>query len=155
MVTIEQVKGLREKTGISVMQCKKALEEAGGDEEKALVLLREKGVEISAKKQGRTLGSGVVEAYIHAGGKIGVLVELLCETDFVARNEDFKMLAADIAMHIAAMNSGEGENNQALLEELFIKDMSRTVKDIIEQATQKFGENIKINRFTRYAVLEK
>lgn len=153
MISIEQVRELRDKTGISVMQCKKALEEAGGDEEKALVLLREKGAEISAKKQGRTLGSGVIEAYVHAGSKIGVMVELLCETDFVAKNEDFKLLAMDIAMHIAAMNSEAGESGP-LLEEPFVKDPSRSIKDLIEQATQKFGENIKIGRFTRYALLE-
>src|SRR3989344_7412567 len=99
MVTTEQIKELREKTGISVMQCKKALEEAGGDEKKAFVLLREKGAEISAKKQGRALGSGVIESYVHAGSKIGVLVELLCETDFVSKNDDFKTLATNIAMH--------------------------------------------------------
>ncbi len=154
MVTIEQVKGLRDKTGISVMQCKKALEEAGGNEEKALILLREKGAEISAKKQGRALGSGTIESYIHAGSKIGVLVELLCETDFVAKNEDFKMLATDIAMHIAAMNSQKRDNEETLLLEPFIKDPSHTVKELVEQAIQKFGENIHIGRFTRYALLE-
>ena len=154
MISTEQIKALRDKTGISVMQCKKALEDAEGNEEKALAFLREKGAEISAKKQGRALGSGAMEAYIHAGAKIGVLVELLCETDFVAKNDDFKMLAADIAMHIAAMNSEKGENRQTLLEEPFVKDQTRTVKDLIEQATQKFGENIKIGRFTRYALLE-
>ena len=152
MVTTEQIKELREKTGISVMQCKKALEEAGGDEKKAFVLLREKGAEISAKKQGRALGSGVIESYVHAGSKIGVLVELLCETDFVAKNDDFKTLATNIAMHIAAMNSEKEESGQALLSEPFIKDPTLTVKDLIEQATQKFGENIKIGRFTRYAL---
>ena len=154
MVTIEQIKELRSRTGISVLQCKEALEEAGGDEEKAAILLRKKGAEVSRKKQGRILGSGVVEAYIHAGSKIGVLVELLCETDFVARNSEFKELASDIAMHIAAMNpehvDSGSEGDQALLEQPFVKDPSLTVCNLIEQAVQKFGEKVEIGHFTRY-----
>lgn len=104
MITTDQVKELREKTGISVMQCKKALEDAGGDMEKALILLRKKGSEIASKKSERTLASGVVASYIHSDKKTGVLLELLCETDFVAKNDEFKALADDIAMHIAAMS---------------------------------------------------
>jgi len=158
MITTEQVKVLRDKTGISIMQCKKALEDAGGDETKALELLREKGTEISAKKQSRTLGSGVVEAYIHTGSKIGVMVELLCETDFVARNEAFKALAADLAMHIAAMNptsvKDDSEESGALLSQPFIKDPSQTIGALIEQTIQKFGEKIEVGRFIRYVVLE-
>lgn len=150
MIPTEQIKALRDKTGISVMQCKKALEDADGDEEKALVFLREKGAEISEKKKTRTLGSGVIEAYIHAGSKVGVLVELLCETDFVARNGEFKALAGDIAMHIAAMNPG----SEALLSEPFIKDPGITVDGLLKQAIQKFGEKIEVGRFLRYALLE-
>lgn len=104
MVTLEQIKALREETGVSVMQCKKALEEAGGDREKARALLRRRGAEVAAKKQGRTLAAGVIASYVHADDRIGVLVEVLSETDFVARNDDFKTLADDIALHIAAMN---------------------------------------------------
>lgn len=104
MVTSEQIKQLREQTGISVMQCKKALEDAGGDMEQALDLLRKKGTEIAAKKSDRELGAGVIASYIHSDKRMGVLVELLCETDFVARNEEFVALADDIALHIAAMN---------------------------------------------------
>ncbi|OGZ09263.1 MAG: elongation factor Ts [Candidatus Lloydbacteria bacterium RIFCSPHIGHO2_02_FULL_50_13] len=103
-ITLDQIKELRDETGVSVMQVKKALEEAKGDMDKARMALRKKSGEIAAKKGERTLGSGVVAAYIHAGGSVGALVELACETDFVAKNEDFKKLAYDIAMHIAAMN---------------------------------------------------
>ncbi len=103
-ITTEQIKELRDMTGVSVMQCKKALEEAGGDQEKALMALRKKSGEIAAKKGDRTLGAGVIASYIHGAGTVGVLIELACETDFVAKNEDFRALAYDIAMHIAAMN---------------------------------------------------
>lgn len=103
MITTEQIKELRDRTGISVMQCKKALEEAHGDQEKALAVLKKKGAEVADKKAARNLGAGVVRAYIHANGSVGAMVELLTETDFVARNEEFSALAYDIAMHIAAM----------------------------------------------------
>lgn len=103
-ITTEQVKELRDKTGISIMQCKKALEDAGGDAEKALVILKKKGAEIAGKKGDRTLGAGVVASYIHSTGSVGALVELWCETDFVAKNEEFKALAKDIAMQIVATN---------------------------------------------------
>ena len=103
-VSTEQIKQLRDATGISVMQCKKALEEAGGDEGKALVILRKKSGEAALKKADRALGAGIVASYVHATGTVGSMVELLCETDFVAKNEDFKKLAYDIAMHIAATN---------------------------------------------------
>ncbi len=101
-ITTEQVKELRDKTGISVMQCKKALEEAGGDMEKATVILRKKGAEIASKKSDRTLGAGTVAAYIHSNGTVGAMVELVSETDFVSKNEEFKTLAYNIAMHVAA-----------------------------------------------------
>lgn len=101
---MEQIKALRDKTGISVMQCKKALEEAGGDEEKALVLLRKKGAEIAAKKSDREFGAGAVAAYIHSNGMVGAMIELVSETDFVSNNAEFKTLAYDIAMHISATN---------------------------------------------------
>jgi elongation factor Ts len=102
-ITTEIIKKLRDDTGVSVMQCKKALEEAGGDLEKAKIILRKISKQAADKKATRTLGSGAVASYIHTSGNVGSLVELLCETDFVARNEDFKALARDIAMHITAM----------------------------------------------------
>ena len=104
MATTEEIKELRARTGISVMQCKNALDEAGGDMDKAAALLTKKSGAIASKKAGRTLGSGVVSSYIHGNGSVGVLLELACETDFVAKNEDFKALAHDIAMHVAGMN---------------------------------------------------
>jgi elongation factor Ts len=103
-ITTDQVKELRDMTGISVMQCKKALEEAGGDKEKALVILRKKSGELSAKKADRTFGAGSIQAYIHANGTVGSMVELNSETDFVSGNDEFKALARDIAMHVAATN---------------------------------------------------
>lgn len=103
-ITTEQVKELRDQTGISVMQCRKALEEAGGDKEKAMVILRKKSGELAAKKGDRTFRAGVIQAYVHATGTVGAIVELNCETDFVANNEEFKTLARDIAMHVTATN---------------------------------------------------
>jgi elongation factor Ts len=104
MITTENIKELRDQTGVSIMQCKKALEEAGGNLEKALVILRKKSGEISAKKQDRTFGAGTIQAYVHATGTVAAMVELNCETDFVANNDAFKALARDIAMHVAATN---------------------------------------------------
>jgi len=101
-ITTDQVKSLRAETKVSIMQCKKALEEADGDAEKAKVLLRKQSAQIASKKQERTLGSGVIGSYTHNGGGVAAMIELLCETDFVAKNEDFKKLAYEIAMHVAA-----------------------------------------------------
>lgn len=103
-ITTEEIKALRDSTGVSVMQCKKALEEAGGDVEKAIVLLRKKSADIASKKAERTLRAGVVGSYVHSNGNVGAMVLLLCETDFVAKNEEFKKLAYDIAMHVTATN---------------------------------------------------
>ena len=101
---MDMVKALRDETGVSIMQCKKALEDAGGDREKALMMLRKKSGDIAAKKSERALGAGVVASYIHSNGTVGSMLELSCETDFVAKNPEFKQLAYDIAMHAAAMN---------------------------------------------------
>lgn len=103
-ITTEQVKDLRDKTGVSVMQCKKALEEAGGDVEKALVILRKKSGEVASKKGDRTFAAGTIQSYVHATGRVAAMVELVCETDFVSGNEEFKALARDIAMHVTASN---------------------------------------------------
>ena len=147
MITTELIKELRDKTGISVMQCKKALEETAGDIEKAVVVLAQKSKDIAAKKGDRVLGSGVVSSYIHATGTVGTMVELLCETDFVAKNEEFRKLAYDIAMHVAAMDS----EKESLLEEAFIKNPEMTITNLIASAIQKFGEKIEIGRFARYS----
>lgn len=129
MITTDQVKELRDKTGISIMQCRKALEEAEGDIEKALVILKKRGAEIAEKKSDRTLAAGVVSSYIHSTGTVGTMVELWCETDFVAKNDEFKALARDIAMHIAATNPEykstedikESDTNKA--KEVFMKEV--------------------------------
>ena len=149
MITTKLVKKLRDKTGISVMQCKKALEETDGDMEKAIVLLSQKSADVASKKGDRTLGAGIVSSYIHATGTVGTMVELLCETDFVAQNEEFKSLARDISMQVSAMNP---ESTEALLEQTFIKNPEMTITNLIQSATQKFGEKIEISRFVRYSI---
>ena len=191
-ITTNQVKELRDKTGVSIMQCKKALEETGGDLEKAEILLRKRSKEIAAKKATRDLGAGVVASYVHGNAKIGSLVELLCETDFVARNEEFKALAYDIAMQVAAMEAEfltkndiskeaqtkvrevlakevedkpegmrekilEGKmdayfKDRVLLNQTFIKDPNLTISDMIQGATQKFGERMEIGRFVKFTI---
>jgi elongation factor Ts len=141
-ITTEQVKTLRDQTGISVMQCRKALEEAGGDMEKAMVILRKKSGELAAKKGDRTFGAGTVQAYIHATGTVGAIVELNCETDFVANNDEFKALARDIAMHITATNpkflrkEDIQESDMKVAREVFeaeVKDKPAAMKDKILQ----------------------
>jgi elongation factor Ts len=158
-ITAKQVQELREKTGAGVMDCKRALTDAGGNVEQAMALLREKGLAQVAKRAGREASDGVVEAYIHAGGKIGVLVEVNCETDFVARTPDFRALAHDIAMQIAAMNpasiskedqDGETTEGTPLLDQAFIRDPGRTIADLIRDTAAKTGENIVVRRFTRF-----
>ncbi len=193
-VTPQMVKELRERTGAGVMDCKKALEEAGGDMEKAAEILKKKGIAKAEKKASREAKEGLIGSYIHMGGKIGVLVEVNCETDFVARTDEFKALVHDIAMQIAAMSpkwvsvedvpqeviekekaiyreqalaSGKPEHvvdrivegklqkffeEVCLLEQKFIKDDSKKVKDVITEAIAKLGENIKVSRFVRFQV---
>jgi len=128
-ITTELIKQLRDKTGISVMQCKKALEETSGDMEKAVMLLQKKSADIASSKMGRTLHSGVVSSYIHATGTVGTMVELFCDTDFVANNDEFKKLARDIAMHITATNpqflktEDIDEHSMDLAKEMFLKEV--------------------------------
>ncbi|MEK7227395.1 MAG: elongation factor Ts [Patescibacteria group bacterium] len=149
MITIEEIKALREETGLSIMQCQRALEEAKGDKEKAITILKAKGAEIASKKKGRTLGAGTIAAYIHAGETVGVMLELLSETDFVAKNPEFKGVAREIAMHVAAMKPTD---TAELLSQPFIKDPSKTVGDIINGTVQKFGERVEVGNFIRYAI---
>ncbi|MSR87708.1 MAG: elongation factor Ts [Candidatus Zambryskibacteria bacterium] len=149
MITTEQIKELREKTSLSIMQCQKALEEANGDEILAIKLLKEKGAEIASRKSGRTLGAGVVSSYIHTGDSVGTMVELFCETDFVAKNPEFKNTAREIAMHIAAMKPADvGE----LLQQPYIKGNGETVGDLINGTIQKFGERTEVGQFIRYSI---
>lgn len=149
MISTEKIKQLREKTNLSIMECKRALEEADGDEGKALKILGKKGKEKALKKAGRDAGQGLIESYIHSNGKIGVILELNCETDFVAKNEEFKQLAHDIAMHIAAF---EPKDDKELLSQPFLKDEQKTIKDLINDTVAKLGENVKIGKFLRLEI---
>jgi elongation factor Ts len=147
MLSADKVKQLRDKTGSSVMECKKALTEAKGDEEKALKILQEKGRLTAMKKSERKAEEGIVEAYIHGNKKIGVLLKLNCETDFVAKNQEFKELAHELVMHIAGMDSKDVES---LLQEPFVKNPGVTIKELIEEKIAKLGENIQVGEFIRY-----
>jgi elongation factor Ts len=140
---------LREKTGISMMECKKALDQTNGDMEAALKILGERAAASAAKKADRTLAAGTVAAYIHNQGQVGSMIMLSCETDFVSKNEEFTTLARDIAMHAAAMRPATVEE---LLEQPFIKDGEKTVSALLSGATQKFGERIEITNFSCFAV---
>jgi len=194
--TAQDVAKLRAQTGVGMMECKKALTDANGDFEKAVNLLRERGLKAVDKKQGRIASEGLVASYIHMGGRIGVLVEVNCETDFVAKSNDFQNLVKDIAMQIAAANPkyvreeevdaselehekeilraqalNEGKPAQivdkmvegrvkkyyedvCLLNQPFVKDSSKTIKDVLTEATLKIGEKLSIRRFVRYELGE-
>jgi elongation factor Ts len=192
MASTELIKQLRDDTGVSIMQCKKALEEAGGDLEKAKVTLRKISAQVAAKKADRELGSGAVQAYVHAGNSVAAVVVLSCETDFVAKNEEFIKLAYDLAMHAAATAPEfvtrdhvtqdataaaravfeeeakstpedmrtkivEGKldaflREKVLLEQPFVKNSEITIQELLDEATQKFGERIKIAEVARFAV---
>lgn len=134
MITTEQIKELRELTGISVMQCKKALEEAEGDKEKALLILRKKSSSIAEKKGDRMLGAGVVESYIHSNKTVGALIELSCETDFVARNEEFVTMARDIAMHVTATNPEYVDETE------ITEDVRAKVIDMFKKEVEESGK---------------
>ena len=166
-ISAAAVKELRERTGAGIMDCRRALEETGGDTDRATELLRQRGLEKVDKKAGRAANQGLIEPYIHPGGRIGVLVEINCETDFVARTEQFRALARDIAMHVAAMNprslggeAGAGGDGAAesdelpLLEQPFIKDERRTVGELVREHISTLGENIVLRRFVRFELGE-
>ncbi|MCD6376153.1 MAG: translation elongation factor Ts [Caldisericaceae bacterium] len=195
-ITAAMVKELREKTGAGMMDCKKALQEAEGDFEKAVELLRKKGIAKAAKRAEREANEGVVTAYIHPGSKLGALVEVNCETDFVAKTDDFQEFAKNIAMHIAASNplavsredldqtilekekeiyreqalaSGKPEHivdkivegrlekyfsEVCLLEQPYVKDPDKTIKELLTETIAKVGENINIKRFARFRIGE-
>lgn len=195
-VTAAQVQALREKTGAGLMDCKRALEQTSGDEPEAIRFLREKGIATAAKREGKLVSEGLVEAYVHGVGRIGVLVELNCETDFVARNDEFRGLARELAMQVAASSPrwvqpeevpaetlaqereilrtaarNEGKPEQALdkivegrlrqfmeanvlLEQPYIRDPKRKVKDLVNDAVARIGERIVVRRFTRFRLGE-
>ncbi|KKQ96557.1 MAG: translation elongation factor Ts [Candidatus Levybacteria bacterium RIFCSPHIGHO2_02_FULL_39_36] len=145
-VDVSLIKELREKTGAGVADCREALEEACNDLKKAEEILRKKGFEKAAKKADRDTNAGLIESYIHQG-RVGVLVEVLCETDFVARTEEFKKLSHEIAMQIASMNP---KDVKALEKQEYIRDPQKTISDLVKEEIAKFGENITIGRFSRF-----
>ena len=168
-VSLDSIKELRSITSASIVVCKEMLKESGGDVHKAVDLLRKRGLKIAAEKQDRTAKEGRIEAYVHTGNKIGVLLEVDCETDFVARNGDFCQFTKDVAMQIAACNplylkredvpkEAAGEDKEqfykehCLLEQVFVKDSSITIKDYLGSLLAKFNENIVIRRFIRYRI---
>jgi elongation factor Ts len=165
-IQTETIKELREQSGAGIMECRNALVATEGSIEKALEILKEQSLVKVEKKKNRVATQGIVEAYIHTGGRIGVIVELNCETDFVARTPEFKELAHNIAMQIAAMspqfvaaeNIPEGSDldpkSAALLLQTYIRDQTLTILDIINQTIAKVGENIKVSRFARFEIGE-
>ena len=165
-VTVELIKSLREQTGAGISDCKQALEDNGGNLEQAMAALRQKGFEQAAKRADRETSQGLVEAYIHTGGRVGAMVQLGCETDFVARTEGFRTLAHDIAMQVAAMSpvyldeedKDEGDDRPAaqvcLMQQPFIKDGSRTLADLVRETAAQTGENVRVVGFRRLALGE-
>ena len=146
---IELVKKIRAEMGLGIMEIKSALEEAEGDETKAKQILKEKGFKKAESKAERETHQGRVATYTHATGKIGVMVELLCETDFVAKHEDFLALTKDLCLQVAAMNP---ETVEDLMKQEFIKDPSKTIEEMVKALISKFGENMKINRIVRFEI---
>ena len=161
-VSTEAIKELRQSSGAGVMDCKRALEEAGGDMERASEILRQRGLALAETKAHRATTQGLVECYIHAGGRIGAMVELNCETDFVARTDSFKALAHDLAMQVAATGplsispddlppGTDGDPNETcLLLQPYIRDAARTIQELITEAIAQTKENIQIRRFARF-----
>lgn len=148
MIPINQIKQLREETGVSISECKKALEQAKGDMARAKNALKKLGREFAKKKKEREVSEGIIDNYIHPNKKIGALLDIRCETDFVARSEDFQNLAHELCLQIAAIDPTE----TPLLKQPWIKDESKTIKDLIDEHIAKSGENIIIKKFTRYKI---
>lgn len=161
-VTAAQVKELRDKTGAGIMDSKRALEESAGDIAKAESILDAKGLASAAKKADRSTSEGLVVSYIHTGGRVGSMVELNCETDFVARTDEFRILGRNIAMQVAAMNPiyldrasipedvEDVKDEELLIEQEYIRDSSMKITDLVKESIGKLGENIRIRRFSRF-----
>jgi elongation factor Ts len=175
VITANQVKELREKSGAGIMECKRALERVEGDIARAVDLLKQQGLAKADKKTGRAASQGLIEPYIHGAGRIGSIIEVNCETDFVARTPEFRELAHDLAMQVAAtspsyvsmedvpteawadLEKEHGDRDKAaeavvLLEQPFIKDPKLTIRDLIRERIGKLGENIVVRRFARFEV---
>lgn len=165
-ISVTQIKELREKTSAGVIECRNALQEAEADLERACEILQERGLAKAARKQGRATSQGLVEAYIHPGGRIGAMVEINCETDFVAKTDEFKALAHDVVLQIAATGpqflateeipDGAKFNSEevCLLDQPFIKDESKKIGQLVSEVMAKMGENIVIRRFARFGLGE-
>ncbi len=165
-VTVESVRELRDRTGAGIMDCKRALVEAAGDLDRAQAILHEKGIASVEKRASRATSEGLVESYVHSGGRIGAIVQVDCETDFVARTSVFKDLAHDVAMQVAAMaplyldiaDIPDGEDRDpaeaCLLQQPFIRDPAKTVEDLVKEAAAKLGENVRVGRFARFSLGE-
>ncbi len=166
-VNLEAIKALREETGAAIGDVRSALEEACGNPDKARTLLQQRGAQLAAKREGRATGQGLIEAYIHHDGRIGALVEVNCETDFVARTDDFKQFCRDLAMHVAAVGprflkpedapadaglSGDALKAVSLLEQPFVKDQGTTVGGLLKALIAKTGENVVVRRFVKFTV---
>lgn len=163
-VTTEAIRALRERTGAGIMDSKRALEEANGDMDQAEAALRIKGIAKAGEKAGRTTGEGVIDCYLHAGNKIGAMVELNCETDFVARTDEFKELAHNLAMQVAAMSpvyiapeeipsdDPREPEEVCLLSQAFIRDSSKAVNDLVLDMQARVRENIRVRRFIRFSL---
>ena len=149
MAEIDDIKQLREETGMSMMDIKTVLKESGSDLNEARELLRKRGAEIAHKKQEREAGEGIVDVYLHSTGKTGVMLDLRCETDFVGKSEEFKTLAHELSLQIAAMDPKDVED---LLSQEYVKDPSKTVQDLLQEYIAKLGEKIVVERFVRYQI---
>ncbi|XOB42272.1 MAG: elongation factor Ts [Candidatus Nealsonbacteria bacterium] len=147
MASIEQIKELRNITGVSIAECKKALEKTNNDIEKAKKVLKDSGKDLARKRLNRETKAGIIDSYIHSDKKVGVLLKLQCESDFVARSDDFLKLAHELCLQIAA-----SVEDKSLLKQSWIKDQKRTVKDLIDEYIVKFGENIIVEKFIRYEI---
>ncbi|OGH19703.1 MAG: translation elongation factor Ts [Candidatus Levybacteria bacterium RIFCSPHIGHO2_02_FULL_37_13] len=149
IVDITLLKRLRNETQVSIADCRKALEESNGDYQKAIIWLKKHGIEKAEKKSDRATSQGLIESYIHQNGRIGSLVSVLCETDFVAKTAEFKTLAHEIAMQVASMNPKDVES---LLKQDYIRDASKTIEGLVKETITKLGENIVISKFQRFEV---
>ena len=165
-ISVEAIKALREETSAGIMDCKNALAESNGDLQKAAEILREKGLLTASKKSSRETSEGIIDCYIHTGGRVAAVVELNCETDFVARTTEFKDLAHNLAMQVAAMaptyldsesvHTSENVNPEesCLMEQSFIRDPSTTIRDLVNETVGRVGENIRVRRFQRFSLGE-
>ncbi len=145
-ITTDQIRKLREQTGAPVIRVKKVLEEVGGDEKKAFEILQKEGFEKAAKREGRVTSQGIIATYIHHSGKVASLVEVFCETDFVARNELFRNLAHELALQVASM---EAKDANELMEQEYIKGPTKKISDLVKEVIVKTGENVRIGRIIR------